>query len=106
MGRLVLALAIAFIIATGMGLISKSHSADMQNELMSNPHVGCIEQAVNGYGSGMEQRWCELNYPGLPSPFTFRCVEYIDKGFPTRLDALACILHFGTYDRDRWARTS
>lgn len=106
MGKLILALAFTYVVAVGLGMIPKAHSADMQNELMGNPHTSCIEQAINGYGSGMEQRWCELNYPGLPSPFTFKCVSYIDRGFPTELDAIACVLYFGTYKRDRWARAA
>lgn len=104
MGKLILALAFTYLVAVGLGMIPKAHSAE--HELMGNSYAGCVEQAINGYGSGMEQRWCELNYPGLPSPFTFRCVSYIDKGFPTELDAMACVLHFGTYKRDMWAQAA
>lgn len=58
----------------------------------------CVSQAFSpeGYGGGLDQNRCERRYPGLPDPFTFKCISYLDRGFPTPLDKLACALYFDT----------
>lgn len=58
----------------------------------------CIAHAFSpeGYGGGLDQNRCERRYPGLPDPFTFKCISYLDRGFPTPLDKLACAMYFNT----------
>ncbi len=65
----------------------------------------CVEHAFSpeGYGGGLDQNRCERRYPGLPDPFTFKCISYLDHGFPTLLDKLACALHFNTPDLEKIA---
>lgn len=102
MGRFILALAIGFIVASGMGLISKARGA----ELAADPlREFCTSHAFSseGYRSGVDQNRCERKYPGLPDPFTFKCISYLDQGFPTPLDKLACVMYFNTPDLDKVA---
>ena len=65
----------------------------------------CVSRAFSakGYGSGLDQNRCERTFPGLPDPFTFRCVSYLDRGFPTPLDKLACAIYFNTPDLEKVA---
>lgn len=58
----------------------------------------CFDMAfsVKGYPGGMVQDFCEKEYPELPSPFTFKCISWIDRGFPNAVDWLACVNHFDT----------
>lgn len=68
-------------------------------------HTQCIAQAFSatGYSSGVEQNLCEKEYPELPSPFRFLCISYIDRGFPTLADRLACSLYFKTLNMEKIA---
>ena len=102
MGRFILAFAVVFIFANGMGPISKAHGAEPADDPLRE---FCVSQAFSpeGYGSGVDQNRCERRYPGLPSPFIFRCVSYLDRGFPTPLDKLACALYFDTPDLEKIA---
>ncbi len=65
----------------------------------------CVSHAFSpeGYGSGIDQDRCERRYLGLPSPFTFKCISYLDRGFPAPLDKLACALYFDTPDLEKVA---
>ncbi len=65
----------------------------------------CVSHAFSpeGYGAGVDQNRCERRYPGLPTPFTFKCISYLDRGFPTPLDKLACALYFNTPDLEKIA---
>lgn len=93
MGKLILALALTYIVATGMGM-TRAHGAE-PDELLRE---FCVSHAFSpeGYESGIDQDRCERKYLGLPSPFTFLCISYLDRGFPTPIDKLACAMHFGT----------
>lgn len=99
MGKLIFVLALGYIVANGMALVSRAHGAEL-----NNAHAECIELSISGYESRAKWDECKANYPGLPSPLRFKCVEALDKGFPSEAHVELCIQYYGTNNPYKWAK--